>query len=296
MLTRVGERVSKAHRVVPRGQIETEGIVNNGTYILHAGDPNQVSSAAVIDFSVGNPGKRMLVLSGIAIPAADTNDEDDVGHPHVIVKLGVSVRSIESASALVGLASITNDDSNFVFAADTAKVFADSQSGELTLDINSGLCGDGTALNRIGYQVVCIASTLDSVISGEIAWTRNIRDTAQDGPATIDPFFRIEAGRMEPGPAPPGGFASARFVPVAMGRVVDVDSGSDGWAAKYEITNLPLGQPLVVQVTIGPGFSGSQFPIAAGRSGGPDPVVLTLSALQVDGVNFRIALVNPFGF
>jgi hypothetical protein len=262
--------------------------VNNGTYVLHAGDPKQVSSASVIDFILGAPRKRMLVISGIAIPDADTNDDDDVGHPRVIVKLGVSVRSIENASVIVGLASITNDDSNFVYATDAAKVFADPQSGELTLDINTSLCGDGTWLSRIGYQIVCIASTLDSGISGDIAWTRNIRDGSQDSPSTLDPFFRIEAGRMEPGPAPPGGFASWRFVPVSIGRVVDVDPAGDGWAAKYEITNLPIGQPLVVQVTVGPGFSTSHFPIVAGRSGGPDPVVLTPTASQVQGVNFQI--------
>jgi hypothetical protein len=107
--------------------------VNNGVYTVFANDGSQVSSARVIEFGIGAPDRKVLVFSGIAVPEMDTNDDDDVGHPRVFVRLGRFVRKLVSSSVAVGLASISNDESGYVLAPDSVTAQRDVNSGELGL-------------------------------------------------------------------------------------------------------------------------------------------------------------------
>ncbi len=103
--------------------------------------------------------QTVLAFPGIALPEMDTNDDDDVGYSRVFVRLVRFVRKLVSSTVAVGLASISNDESGLIFAADSVAAQHDPQSGELFLNIAWGMSGDGTWIHRIGYQAVCVMGT-----------------------------------------------------------------------------------------------------------------------------------------
>jgi hypothetical protein len=271
--------------------------MNNGVYtvFVNAG-PTQVSSPGVVEFPIGVPGQKVLVYSGIAIPEMDTNDEDDVGHPRVFVRLGRFVRQLLSSSVIVGLASISNDDSGLVIATDTATAERDPVSGELFLNIGCGLSGDGTWIHRIGYQAVFVVAEDPLKITGEIQWPQEIRDVNGDSVANVAPVLHVRAGQLISVPPPPGSppdtFGSTVWQPYGDGTITAVMKRGDTWVAAYQIVNLPVVTPIQVQVTVDPAFASGRTDLGVFRVGGPDPVILSGSAPEVDGVNFRVGVVS----
>jgi hypothetical protein len=271
--------------------------VNNGVYTVsvNAG-PTQVSSPGVVEFPIGVPGQKVLVYSGIAIPEMDTNDDDDVGHPRVFVRLGRFVRQLLSSSVIVGLASISNDDSGLVIATDTATAERDAVSGELFLNIGCGLSGDGTWIHRIGYQAVFVVAEDPLKITGEIQWPQTIRDVVGDTVANIAAVVQVHGGQLislpAPAGSPPNTFGSTMWQPYGDGTITSVLKRGDTWVASYEIVNLPVVTPIQVQVSVDPPFAGGRTYLGVFRVGGPDPVILTGTVPEVDGVNFRIGVVS----
>src|SRR5664280_1758341 len=77
-----------------------------------------------IDVFLGQGNQHMLIFSGIAMPAYDSYN-DDFNREHIVVMFDQVVSAIVQASATVGLASIHNTDSDFVFATDSVSVFRD---------------------------------------------------------------------------------------------------------------------------------------------------------------------------
>src|SRR5439155_22281359 len=103
------------------------------TQELDATTPNDVSSAQVLDVFVGEPPRHLLIFTGIAGPHWDSRG--DLDRERVIVKLGrTAVQRPKDGewSATVGLSSIANSDSDFIFATDAVDVDID-QSGQLRL-------------------------------------------------------------------------------------------------------------------------------------------------------------------
>jgi hypothetical protein len=103
------------------------------------------------DLGVGN--RQLIVLPGIVVLNWRYNS-DVIWRGEERVLLGVNARNIEQWSAYVGLASIANNDSEFGFSTDNARVELDSATGELILVVITALMGEWSALNRFSYQVV----------------------------------------------------------------------------------------------------------------------------------------------
>ena len=108
---------------------------------LDANNPNQVSSARVIQADLGEANRKMLILSGIAIPQWIVNDDDNTYREIATVNLRTTILAVEQATISIGLASIGNDDSTFLFAADSAGLDIDPVSQELLLTVNMALQG-----------------------------------------------------------------------------------------------------------------------------------------------------------
>ncbi len=268
--------------------------MNNGTYTLHAKNPTEVASEGTIEFPAANGNQKVLVFSGIALPAIGTDDEDDIGRPRVFVRLGRFVRNlIQPTSVTVGLASISNDESAFTIATDTALLARDDVTGELFLDVSCGLSGDGTYINRFGYQAVCVIEEDTFRIRGHIVWPHDLRDSSQDTPDILNKgVLGIRAGGLISVPgSTPGSFGTTKWEPYGTGSITNLARTGDGWDASYEIVNLPPATPITVLVDILPGFAPNAASLAGSRTSGPDPVVLSGGTPEVDDENFRVTVI-----
>ncbi len=249
----------------------------------------QVDNPRVIEATLGQSDRKMMIFSGIALPEWSVNDDEHVYHEDVTVNLRRTVLAVEQATVTVGLASIGNDDTVFLIAADTARIDIDPQSQELLLKVALALQGEHTGLNRFGYQVVVIVTTQATGISGTIRWSRDVFDAANQTPGQIAQMFQITANRVER-VTPPQGFASDRYIPVAFGVTTGFSHNTDEFLVPYEIPGAPYNQPLVVRVEVGAGFGASGRPLA-GQISGPNPVVLTVANPGVTGVDFRVSAI-----
>jgi len=246
----------------------------------------QVDNPRVIESTLGQANRKMMIFSGIALPEWSVNDDEHVYHEEVTVNLRRTVLAVEQATVTVGLASIGNDDTVFLIAADTARIDIDQDSQELILKVALALQGEHTGLNRFGYQVVAVVTTQTTGISGTIRWSREIFDAANQTPGQIAQMFQITANRVER-VTPPQGFAFDRYTPVAFGVTTGFSHTTDEFLVPYEIPGAPYNQPLVVRVEVGAGFRASGVPLA-GQISGPNPVVLTVALPGITNVDFRV--------
>lgn len=246
-----------------------------------------VDNSRVIEATLGQADRKMMIFSGIALPEWSVNDDEHVYHEEVAVNLRRTALAVEQATVTVGLASISNDDTVFLIAADTARIDIDPRSQELILRVALALQGEHTGLSRFGYQVVTVVTTQATGISGTIHWSRDVFDAANHTTGQIAQMFRITANRMER-VAPPQGFAFDRYTPVAFGVTTGFSHPSDEFLVPYEIPGAPYNEPLVVRVEVGSGFpaaSGTPYTV---QENGPNPVVLTIAQAGVTNVDFRV--------
>jgi hypothetical protein len=90
-------------------------------------DPTQVDGGKrVIEASLGEPDRKLVIFSGIAIPNFRVNDDGRDYAESVRVNLRRTVLAIEQATVTVGLASIGNNDTMFHFTADNASLDIDA--------------------------------------------------------------------------------------------------------------------------------------------------------------------------
>lgn len=249
----------------------------------------QVDNARVIEATLGQTDRKLMIFSGIALPEWSVNDDEHVYHEDVIVNLRRTVLAVEQATVTVGLASISNDDTVFLIAADTASIDIKPGSQELILKVALALQGEHTGLNRFGYQVVAVVTTQATGISGTIRWSRDVFDAANQSSGQIAQMFRITANTVER-VSPPQGFAFDRYTPVAPGVTTGFSHLDNDFLVPYEIPGAPYNQPLVVRVEVGAGFNASGSP-AAGQISGPNPVVLTVMTPGVTNVDFRVSAI-----
>jgi hypothetical protein len=225
--------------------------------ILHADNPDQVSSRTEIDADLGVGNRRLLVCSGIAI--VDWRiDTDEVTPGEFQVMLKVFARSVEKASPFVGLASISNDETGFVFAVNMATVGVEPSTGELFLHAHTALMGEWSALNRVGYQVVATVVRVGAFIEGTISWPVSLYRPESEDTAPISGSIGVVANRHELIPNPVVGeqiFGPAqleKLTPMTAGVIHSLTVEDRECKARYRIDNPPLGVPLKVTLTVSP--------------------------------------------
>jgi hypothetical protein len=251
-------------------------------------DPAQVVSVKVIDADLGVGNRRLIVASGIVLVSWRRNSDEGTLPGDERVWLDIYARELEQWSAFVGLASIANGKSGFVFATDSARVEINKDSGELSLVINDALAGEWSALLRFSYQIVATVVRAATGIAGTISWPTALFRPETDDPVALQRVLGVVAGHRElitPQGSPQGSFAYERLTPVAAGSLEKLTIGRERCAATYRIANPPMAMPLKVSVSVLEGFGTAT---SAGRVAGPD--VFTLSpAHPAETVDFEIA-------
>lgn len=239
---------------------------------FYAKDDRQVGSRSDIDVDLGVGGRRLIVTSGIVLLGWQY-DSDETWRGHETVWLDVFAHDLEQWSAFVGLASIANDESGFVFAVDSATVRMDAASGELILEINDALMGESSSLNRISYQVVATVVRTTTGISGKISWPTALWKPGSSDPGEAQQQLTVVANRYEV-VKPPGGFAYTKLTPIAPGLIESLQVTETQCVATYRIPNPPMGVDLQVTVTAGADFH-APAGVGVGQVSGPTTFVLS---------------------
>ncbi|HUU34211.1 MAG TPA: hypothetical protein VMW48_09105 [Vicinamibacterales bacterium] len=259
---------------------------------LSALDPKQVASATNFEVLLGEPATRLLILSGIAVPEFWTNHDEETNQQEILVRLGVHVAQLDPGAVTnLGLASIENDETNFLFAVDAGTLEHEQPSGELVLRVQAAILGEETYLHRFSYQIVAHVRRERAQISGVIAVPNDIRDVLDLPPADLNAAFEITANRVERGGVP-GGFAFDKLIPVQVGATHALRrSTSSLQFVEYSIDNCPFATPLIVDVKLtGTGWSGS---LGVGQVAGGRPITLTGLAPDASGVDFSVGRFQP---
>jgi hypothetical protein len=270
------------------------------TFNLDVNDPNQVASPSYLEIDIGEPDKKALVFSGIAIPNWHIDDDSNNHHETAIVNLRYKVLAVDQATISVGLASIFNDDSTFLYATDEASLCVDDNSQELKLTVALAVRGSNSNLSRFGYQIVLTATTQTTGISGTIRMAKELVEGSGMPENQIPALFLMSAGTMVMLPPPPAnpGFGAIVYNPLAYGVITGMTSAGDDFDLTYEIPGAPYNQDLVVQPQIGPLFPPAQpgqGAVTINQVSGPNPVRLTVADPSVTGVDFRVSRPGGIG-
>lgn len=244
--------------------------------------PVGVASPSRISFFTGNPPQQMQIFSGVAVfeLASDGRTEHDT----VEVIIGfVRSRNIQF-TAKADLASISNTDSEFIFAIDSTNVTLNEQTGEIRLVVNIGVQGDESTLLRFAYHVQVLSDVIDTLISGTIRWRENVATP------TGQPIFKVVVGTFL---TPPGGVP--HLLPVASGTSEGKAIKAGGlWSVAYHVDNVPLGTSFNVVPSPFDMTSLSNFPPGANASSvafvAPRSVTLTPATPIALGVDFEMII------
>lgn len=262
---------------------------------VRADNPKQVESATQLSADLGVANRHLVVLSGIAL-IDWMYDSDATFRGETLVRLGVHVSSLEQASAFVGLASISNDESSFVFSADTATVRLDPDSGELLLHINTALMGEWSFLGRISYQIVATVVRIAPHIGGKITWHKSLFTPRSLDPSLLTGMLTIVARRTEIVNIPGSAFPFEKYTPLTPGQVFRLEKHGDDFVAHYRVDNPVMAVTLDVDVKHGQGWNyAAGATLSVQHIAGSMPFTLTGSFPFVDGVDFRVAVVGYVG-
>ena len=259
--------------------------------ILDVNNSSQVSSPQVLDVFLGVPQSHLLIFTGIAIPEYAT--DDDYIREQVIVKLGRTISNPQIPfpfSAVIGLASIGNTDSNYTFGTDDVSVIADPQSGELQLFCDIAVQGS-SILHRFSYQANVIVQTSEASISGQVIWKNSVATAL---PQFANNLFTVVAAIVIPDPQGLG----ATFQKVADGILLyPPTQTSDGFFVDYVIQDPPLNVDLFLFCNpVSGAFSPVESPgglFHCDQISGPSPVNLSPSNFQMGDVNFELSYSPP---
>jgi len=215
--------------------------------------PVGVASPSRISFFIGNPPQQMQVFSGVAV--FELTSDGRTEHDTVEVIIGfVRSRNIQF-TAKADLASISNTDSEFLFAIDNTNVTLNEQTGEIRLVVNIGVQGDDSTLLRFSYHVQVLSDIVDTLISGTIRWRENVA-------TPHEPIFNVVVGTFL---TPPGGVPHMQ--PVASGTSEGKAIRAGGfWSVAYHVDNVPLGTSFNVVPSPANNMSLSNFPPGANAS------------------------------
>jgi hypothetical protein len=255
-----------------------------------------VASHSVLRADLGD-GRTLVVISGIAMPEFAVNDDEHNDRQVCQLNLRERAELVEHSSATVGLASISNDETAYVFATDEVNLKR-NDSGELVLETHLSALGENTSLHRFSYQVVVTNRVVAAEITGTLSWpTAWFRPPSSD-PAGVAGVFTVIANEQTftstspPGPASPtsapfGGGAVEHLTPAGNGQIVAVTVADDTSHASYRIANPPKDRQLKVTVS-----QHGLHPTGGGEAamnptvGGGDLVRLTVAEPARSGVDF----------
>jgi len=216
--------------------------------------PVGVASPSHISFFTGNPPQQMQVFSGVAVFEL-TSDGGTVSDTVEVIIGFVRSRNIQF-TAKADLASISNTDSEFLFAIDSTNIKLNEQTGEIRLVANIAVQGDESALLRFSYHAQVLSDVVDTLISGTIRWQENVAT-----PTGRLPIFNVVVGTFL---TPPGGVPHMQ--PVASGTSEGKAIRAGGfWSVAYHVDNVPLGTSFNVLPSVN-GTSLSNFPPGANAS------------------------------
>lgn len=257
---------------------------------LDANRIDHVEGARVIEVELGVANQKLLILSGTAIPNFYVNDDGRAYNETAVVNLRRVVLAVEQATVAVGLAGIGNDDTTFRFDTEGATLDIDPSSQELILSVPLAARGENTGLYRFAYQIVTVVTTQKTGITGTIRWERHLFDASGLTPGQVAQLFKIAANRVDRITPSDGGFVYDQYIPLAFGVTTGLSHDKSDYLVPYEIPGAPYNQPLTVTVDVGALFK-SEGTATAGQTSGPRPVVLSIAAPGVSGVDFRVATI-----
>lgn len=264
------------------------------SFNLDANVPDQVASASYLEFDIGQPDKKAVIFSGIAIPNWHVDDDSNTAHDTVVVNLRYKVLAVEQVTITAGLASIFNDDSTFLYATDETSLCIDNDSQELKLTVNVAVMGSSSNLSRISYQVVVIATTQVTGISGTIRMNKDVAAISSLPENEIVQLFLISAGRLVALPLPPNtpGLPApvVQYTPLAYGQITGMTETEDDYNFAYHIPGAPYNEDLFVQPQVGPLFPTDPAVIGTvivNQIPAPSAVRLTVANPSVGAVDFR---------
>ncbi|HEV7580920.1 MAG TPA: hypothetical protein VGO77_11025 [Mycobacterium sp.] len=246
---------------------------------------SRLNSPASLAFFVGNPPQQMQIFTGTV--AIHRKSHRKVEHETIRVVLG-STTSHAQACSKVDLASITNSDSEFIFAVDTNTVEIDASTGLITLVTDIGVQGTDSIFERFSYHVEVLSDPVDTLIAGTIRWSESLGAPSPSALAGL-PLFRVDAGVFT---TPPGGTPHMQVARSGFSHGNPVLAGGS-WAVAYQIDNVPLGPSNVVRPVLLPneltnlpaGTTVNFFYFAP-----PTTIQLTLAAPSAVGVDFEMLL------
>jgi hypothetical protein len=251
---------------------------------LNSLNTDQVASARMLEAFVGSPASRLLIFTGIAMPALQSNGQLDGQEVTIDLNARSNTRDPRYAATL-GLASIYNSDSDLIFATDDVRIVTGGDL-ELLLICNIAVMGDRSVLNRFSYQATVFLDADSGTISGTIRWPlHNLLFTGYEN----DPFeinavsFQTRLG--------PNGFVETTTKIERVGATVGpmVRQGAM-MGFDYVIHDLPLGIAISVHVSPKPGAfltlnSPSQFNFF--QVSGPLSITLSPTHLVEKPVDFE---------
>lgn len=255
--------------------------------------PKGVASPSRLTVFVGDPPRELLLFSGVAVPEFQSNG--DLDRDEVIVRLGASTTSYFTWTAQAALATIRNEDSDFIFSNDAATVDVDPADGTLRLRVAIAAQGEPSVLIRFSYSVTVLSDPIQAKITGHISWPRSF-----GGPTFLvtkggNPMFRVELGQTVNVPVPTGMFPQTKFVVQTAGFSSPPVASGDLWIATYVIDNVPLGQAWEVRPNLIAGtLDGPPHPfdLTPGFQPNPQVVQLSLSNPSASGVDFNMLFSN----
>jgi len=259
---------------------------------LDVHNPAHVAGHSVLRADLGVGGRTLVVLSGTARPEFQVNDDGTVHRDTCRLQLRETTELLEQSTVCVGLASIGNDDSAWLFATDGATL--ETSGPELVLVVPLALLGDDTFLHRFAYQVVLSQRRVTTEITGTLTWpTGNFKPTSPE-PSAVTPVFAIKANRIDETASPGGGVFGTgtveHLVPIADGTILSVEIGTETCRATYRITDVPKGQRL--RVTVDQQHLSSALQMAP-EPPGVDLVELSAATPTKAGVDFKMIFAHP---
>jgi len=248
-----------------------------------------VPSSPYIEFETGIPGQKGVIFAGIAIPEWHINDDGNNYSETHTVNLGYPCLAVIQYTATVGLASIYNGGSAFLFATDAATICIDSDTQELSLQVTLALRGSPSNLSRYGYQISAIVTTVPTGISGTISYPVGAFGPANPTVAELNQLLQITANTFQSTPGSPGGFGSGSYNHVAYGQITSVTTQGTTIVATYDIAAAAYNTELYILVeSVNPIPPNTGFAQTAEVS----PLRLTLAAPTVSDMNFIYYVTN----
>jgi hypothetical protein len=258
---------------------------NIRTIPLDVKNHQQVASSRSIQVRLGNPPAHLVILTGIAIPSWDSQDEDDMNGAEVIVNLRMPAVRLLQWTASIGLANIVNEDSDFTFGTDQVELELVKTNLELHACIV--VAGEPSYLNRFSYEATAVIEIEEPLIAGTIRWQDG---TLDGGPAGGGPWFELRATTHVDDGTPFG--RDDQVLASDTGFVQPSHTGTIN-ELPYALHGLPFEVPLTISVSPNSLVPSPGHLLRLEQvSGPPQPITLTGQRPQVLDLDFEMDAID----